>query len=168
MTVKSFSMGRILGCLVALTLALAGHLMADADDPVRLLRVFDADTILVQLPGGDHERVRLLGVDAPEVKGYRDAEPGGEEAKARARELLGSGPVRLEADGTADERDGYQRLLRYVHLPDGRDLGRTLIEEGYARAYRRFTYSRKKEYLALESQAREERRGLWAEGKEGP
>ncbi len=164
--VDSRSMGRILGCMVAL--ALAGCLPAGADDPVRLVRVFDADTILVQLAGGTHERVRLLGVDAPEVKGYREAEPGGEEAKARARELLGSGPVRLEADATADDRDGYGRLLRYVRLPDGRDLGRTLIEEGYARAYRRFTYGRKKEYLSHESQARDEHRGLWAEGKQGP
>ena len=164
--VDSRSMVRILGCMVAL--ALAGCVVAGADDPVRLVRVFDADTILVQLAGGTHERVRLLGVDAPEVKGYREAEPGGEEAKARARELLGSGPVRLETDATADDRDGYGRLLRYVRLPDGRDLGRTLIEEGYARAYRRFTYSRKKEYLRHESRAREERRGLWAEGKPGP
>ncbi len=162
----SRSMGRVIGCLVAL--ALAGCGMAGADDPVRLVRVFDADTLLVQLTGGAHERVRLLGVDAPEVKGYREAEPGGEEAKARARELLGSGPIRLETDATADDRDGYGRLLRYVRLSDGRDLGRTLIEEGYARAYRRFTYSRKKEYLSHESQAREERRGLWAEGKQGP
>ncbi len=159
-------MGRVLGCLAGL--ALAGCLPAVANDPVRLVRVFDADTILVQLAGGTHERVRLLGVDAPEVKGYREAEPGGEEAKARARELLGSGPVRLETDATADDRDGYGRLLRYVRLSDGRDLGRTLIEEGYARAYRRFTYDRKKEYLAHESQAHEERRGLWAEGKQGP
>ena len=164
--VDSRRMGRVLGCLAAL--ALAGRILAGADDPVRLVRVFDAVTILVQLAGGKHERVRLLGVDAPEVKGYRDAEPGGEEAKARARELLGSGLVHLETDATADDRDGYGRLLRYVRLPDGRDLGRTLIEEGYARAYRRFTYGRKKEYLAHESQAREERRGLWAEGKQGP
>ncbi len=162
----SRSMGRILGCLVALTLACGDQ--AGADDPVRLVKVFDADTILVQLTGGKHERVRLLGVDAPEVKGYREAEPGGEEARARARELLGSGPVRLETDATADDRDGYGRLLRYVRLPDGRDLGRTLIEEGYARAYRRFTYGRKKEYLSHESKAHEERRGLWAEGKQGP
>ncbi len=162
----SRSMGRVIGCLVAL--ALTGCGLAGADGPVRLVRVFDADTILVQLAGGTHERVRLLGVDAPEVEGYREAEPGGEEAKARARELLGSGPLRLETDGTADDRDGYGRLLRYVRLPDGRDLGRTLIEEGYARAYRRFTYGRKKEYLLQESQAREEHRGLWAEGKQGP
>lgn len=162
----SRNMGRILGCLVVLALACGDR--AGADEAVRLVRVFDADTILVQLAGGTHERVRLLGVDAPEVKGYREAEPGGEEAKARARELLGSGPVRLETDATADDRDGYGRLLRYVRLPDGRDLGRTLIEEGYARAYRRFTYGRKKEYLSHESQAREQRRGLWAEGKQGP
>jgi len=162
----SRKMGRVFGCLVVLALACSG--MHAADDAVRVIRVFDADTILVELADGRHESVRLLGVDAPEVKGYRDAEPGGEEAKARARELLGSEPVRLETDDTADERDIYGRLLRYVRLPDGRDLGRTLIEDGYARAYRRFTYGRKVEYLSHESQAREQHRGLWAEGKQGP
>lgn len=159
-------MARVLGCL--LVLALAGCGAAGADDPVRLVKVFDADTILVALPGGKQEKVRLLGVDAPEVEGYRDAESGGQEAKARAAALLGDGPLRLETDDTADDRDKYDRVLRYVRLADGRDLGRTLIEEGYARAYRRFTYRRKQEYLSQESAAREAQRGLWVEGSRGP
>jgi len=162
----SRSSWRIFGCVLAL--ALAGCAAAGADPPVRLVKVFDADTILVVLPGGQQEKVRLLGVDAPEVEGYRDAEPGGEEAKERAQALLDGGPLQLETDATADNRDVYHRLLRYVRLADGRDLGRTLIEEGYARAYRRFTYRRKQEYLAQESAAREAGRGLWAEGRQGP
>lgn len=158
---------RVATCLLVWTLA-ACATAVDADEPARLLRVFDADTILVQMADGVREKVRLLGVDAPEVQGYRDAEAGGEEAKARAQALLGAGPLQLETDKTADGRDRYGRLLCYVRLPDGRDLGRTLIEEGYARAYRRFTYRRSKDYLSAETQARSAGRGLWAEGKKGP
>jgi micrococcal nuclease len=162
----SHTLLRLLFSLLCLTLA--GCADAGADQPVRLAKVFDADTILVVLPDGTQEKIRLLGVDAPEVEGYRDAEPGGEEAKARAQALLGGGALQLESDVTADDRDRYGRMLRYVRLDDGRDLGRTLIEDGYARAYRRFTYRRKKEYLEQESQAHQAGRGLWAEGSQGP
>lgn len=140
---------------------------AGAGDPVRLAEVFDADTLLVVRAGGAREKVRLLGVDAPEVEGYRDAEPGGEEAKAFARSLLAGADLELEADPLGDDRDKYDRLLRYVRLGDGRDLGAELIGSGYARAYRRFSYSRKEEYLALESEARSAGRGLWGDGR-GP
>lgn len=152
-------------------LVLAGAIAlncAGSGAPARLLKVFDADTILVSLPGGQEEKVRLLGVDAPEVQGYRDAEPGGEAAKALARSLLTGQALTLEADPTADQRDRYRRLLRYVRLGDGRDLGAELIAAGYARAYRRFSYMRKQAYLGLESEARSAGRGLWADGNTGP
>jgi endonuclease YncB( thermonuclease family) len=156
---------RFLACL-ALLWPLA-CVAARAGEPARVLEVFDADTLLVQMSGGRREKVRLLGVDAPEVEGYRDAEPGGEEAKAWARRLLASASIRLEDDETADQRDQYGRLLRYVRLEDGRDLGETLIADGYARAYRRFSYGRKRTYLARESEAKAAGHGLWGAGQ-GP
>ena len=145
-------------CLLLALACFAGG----GEDRTLVLEVFDGDTILVRLPGGGVEKVRLLGVDAPETEGYRDAEPGGEEAAAFARDLMGGANVVLEADPLADDRDRYGRLLRYVRLPDGRDAGLAIIEAGYAEAYRRFPFERRDDYLRREEQARVEGRGLWA------
>jgi micrococcal nuclease len=133
--------------------------------PVQVLEVHDGDTIRVALPGGKHETVRIIGVDAPEIEGpYREEEFGGQAATAFAKRLIGLGPVALERDATDDDRDKYGRLLRYVRLPDGRDAGAEIIAAGYARAYRRFHYARRESYLALERQARDAHRGLWGGG----
>jgi micrococcal nuclease len=133
-----------------------------AGEPVRLVEIYDADTVRIARPDGTQSTVRLIGVDAPEVQGkYRDAELGGQAASAFARTLLGVDRVELEADATGDDVDRYGRLLRYLRLPDGRDAGAEIIAAGFARAYRRFTYTRKDSYVALETGAREAGRGLW-------
>ena len=59
--------------------------------------------------------------------------------------------------------DAYGRILRYVMLTTGENLNATLIREGYATAIRRFPYSLKREFLDLEAQARQARRGRWAD-----
>lgn len=50
-----------------------------ADEAVEVVHVIDGDTIIVDR-GGQEERVRILGIDAPEVA--RDGEPG---RRARSR-----------------------------------------------------------------------------------
>lgn len=101
--------------------------------------VIDGDTIAVTLPGesGAPQRVRLLGINTPEVsRGDSPGECGAEDATAQLEELLPEGaPVRLTADARADDADRYERLLRYVELEDGTDAGRALIEQGLAVAW---------------------------------
>ena len=41
----------------------------------------------------------------------------------------------MVADPTQADRDQYDRLLRYVQLPDGTDLGSTMISDGNADEY---------------------------------
>ena len=43
--------------------------------------------------------------------------------------------AQLVADPTQADRDQYDRLLRYVQLPDGTDLGSTMISDGNADEY---------------------------------
>lgn len=99
--------------------------------------VIDGDTIDVAGPDGSTERVRLLGIDTPEVS--RDDSPGecgGEEATAHLQELLPEGtPAQLVPDSRADDEDRYGRLLRYVELEDGTDAGHELITNGRAVAW---------------------------------
>lgn len=96
-------------------------------------KVTDGDTFHVQF-GGHDERVRLIGVDTPEVPWY-----GGDEgcfgvrAGEYAKRRLSGQTVRLVFD--VDQRDRYDRLLAYVYLGD-EFFNLTLVEQGYARTDR--------------------------------
>jgi micrococcal nuclease len=131
-----------------------------------VVRVVDGDTLDVSVPGSPSPtRVRVLGVDTPEtVDPRRPVQCFGEEASARAKELLPPGqPVTLTVDPTQGRLDRYGRLLAYVGLPDGRDIGAALITEGYAHEYTyRTPYARQGAYRAAAAAAREAGAGLWA------
>lgn len=129
---------------------------------VSVVSVSDGDTIDAIIDGR-RQRVRLIGVDTPETKDPRRPVQCFGEAASRftTRQLLGKN-VRLAADPEGDDRDKYDRLLRYVYLPDGTLFNARLIEEGYAFAYTIFPYEKLEEFRALERAAREANRGLWA------
>jgi micrococcal nuclease len=124
-------------------------------------QVTDGDTITVYL-NGVRERVRLLGVDAPEV-GHDDSveEPLAREAGEFVRRLLQGRQVLLRRDPESDDRDRYGRLLRYVQTPDGADTGAELVRRGLARAMTAFHCSRLGRYIQLEKEARESEKGIW-------
>ena len=74
--------------------------------------------------------------------------------------------VRLEFDqgNTASgHKDRYGRTLAYVFLEDGALLNAEIIKQGYGHAYTQFPFSRMEEFRRLEREAREQRRGLWAQ-----
>ena len=130
-----------------------------AGEAARVLRVVDGDTILVELEGRE-ERVRYIGVDAPESVAP-DRPPGcfGREAREANRELVEGKTVRLERD--VSERDRFGRLLRYVYA-DGASVNEELVRRGYATAVTFPPDVREAaRFRALERQARESRRGLW-------
>lgn len=130
----------------------------------RVIHVADGDTVTVDA-GGIHYTVRLIGVDAPERKGPGDeAEPFAREAALYAEAALRDRTVRLEfdrANAEAGHRDKYGRLLAYVSF-GGVLFNGQIIREGYARAYRRFAYARKGEFLELEAEAKARGLGMWA------
>src|SRR5258708_29837321 len=82
--------------------------------PVLVTVVFDGDTIDVGTVG----RVRLLGIDAPEIShGFDTAAPFAREARQRLADLVLHRSVRLEFDGARS--DVYGRRLAYVLTEDG-------------------------------------------------
>lgn len=125
--------------------------------------VADGDTIEVSL-GGERERVRLIGVDTPETSHpSRPVECFGREATAFTRELLRGQTVLLEADPSQDNRDRFNRLLRFVWLPDGRLVNYEIIAQGYGFEYTfRTPHRYQAEFRAAERAAREAQAGLWA------
>jgi micrococcal nuclease len=126
-----------------------------------VVHVFDGDTLVVESRGRRY-KIRILGIDTPEVRGpYTREQPFGKQASARTKELATGKKVTLEYGGDA-LKDKYGRLLAYVTLPDGADLGRILISEGLAEAFHHAEYSRKRLYHELESKAKQARLGIWS------
>jgi len=125
-------------------------------------KVVDGDTIDVRM-GTTTERVRLIGINTPEVVDPRKpVECFGREASAKAHELLDKQKVYLEPDETQDNRDKYGRLLRYVWREDGLFYNLEIIKQGYAYEYTYFIpYKYQAEFKAAQNYARDHKLGLW-------
>ncbi|MGJ9414414.1 thermonuclease family protein [Aeromicrobium sp. CF4.19] len=106
----------------------------------------------------------MLGIDSPEeARDGRDPECGAIEATAAARNLLDGQDVDLIADDSQADADTYGRILRYVELDDGRDVGQELLRDGLATVYTPAgAIARQDAYDAAESDAREHGRGVSA------
>lgn len=128
--------------------------------------VADGDTFTGVDEDGRRVRVRLLGIDAPEVSHDGvEAECGAELAAAALRGLLSGRTVTVTGDPVADPTDRFGRVLGYVTL-DGRDVARTLVETGMAAAWypsgeprpTRFADYRRAEQAAISAGV-----GLWSD-----
>jgi micrococcal nuclease len=131
---------------------------ANHNAKVEVTRVVDGDTIDISPSVEGRSRVRLIGMDTPEV--HFGTQPYGPEASAFAKRELEGEEVDLELD--VQKIDPYGRLLAYVYLPDGQMFNETLFEEGYAQVA---TFPPNVKYqdrfLAAQREAREANRGLW-------
>ncbi len=127
-----------------------------------VISVVDGDTIVVDM-AGTKETVRLIGVDTPETKDPRkQVQCFGQAASEFTRNLIADNLVRLEADPINTNRDRYQRLLRYVYLPEGTFVNAEIIKQGYGFAYTSFPFSRIEPFKGYQQQAEDEGRGLWS------
>ena len=119
-------------------------------------KVIDGDTIELE----DGQKVRYVGIDAPEVD---NAACFAREAKERNKGLVEGKSIELERD--VSEKDQYGRLLRYTYA-DGVMVNEVLVKEGYVQAMRvppdvRFADS----FRESEQEARRAGRGLWSSCK---
>ena len=129
---------------------------ATRSEAVLVRRVVDGDTIDVATIG----RVRLLGIDAPEIgRGFDSSAPFAREARTRLAALVLHRWIRLEQDGVP--RDTYNRRLAYVLTEDGVFVNAVLVREGLARVTARLPLSRLDELRRAESEAQAFRRGMW-------
>jgi endonuclease YncB( thermonuclease family) len=130
-----------------------------------VVRVVDGDTLHLDAPdgGGRVTKVRLLGVDAPEMSNAQEKPMYfAEEATRFARDLALGKTVTVYLDQQAGSRDKYDRLLAYIALPDQRFLNEELLLGGYAYTDLRFRHSYYYRYKQLEASARAIKAGLWA------
>jgi endonuclease YncB( thermonuclease family) len=121
----------------------------------------DGDTIAVKMNGAV-ESVRFIGIDTPEThKPNTPVQCYGEAAAAYTKQQIGSGSVRLEADSQSTNRDRYNRLLRYVYLPNGELLDEKIVANGYGFAYIQFPFTKSSAFSADQATAKSDAKGLW-------
>ncbi len=124
-------------------------------------RVSDGDTITALTSNQTKLRLRLLGIDAPEVPhGDRPGQPFGEEARDYLDHLIGGKAVRVDAYGP----DEYKRVLAIV-WDEQINVNLLMVAMGYAEVYRGapcHVYC--KELEDAEAKAKRDRVGMWAQG----
>ncbi|HKX10111.1 MAG TPA: thermonuclease family protein [Stellaceae bacterium] len=156
----------------AAVLVLAALVMLALPAPVRADRykVYDGDTLEVvratcllahfRLPC-PAQRLRLLGVDAFErLQTCRDASGGllycGAIATSRLRQLVAMPGFGCQVDEEFVDRHAREFAVCFV---GGKDVAAVLVSEGLA-----FAYGRRTRYVAIEEEAKSEKRGAWGYG----
>jgi micrococcal nuclease len=112
------------------------------------------------------ERVRLIGIDTPElVDPRKPVQCFAREASALAHQLLDGQPVTFRADPSQATRDRYGRLLGYLRLRDGTFVNLELVARGYTFEYTygpAGPYRYQQEFREAQRRAREQGLGLWS------
>ena len=140
----------IIGLASAITLFLSvlGIGLADVSG---VPRVVDGDTIVI-----GKDRIRLHGIDAPEQSqtcSHHDLEWAcGEAATGALSEMVGDNSVTCRGN----KRDRYDRLIAVCFVA-GRNLNASMVRDGWAVAYRKYST----DYVAAEKNAAAELRGIW-------
>lgn len=134
---------------------------------VRVTRVIDGDTIVIDLPDATNDgkptRVRLWGIDTPELARFgKPADPFAEEAKAFAAQTLTGRIVKLTIEPHS-VRDRFGRLLAHVELENGDQFAIAILEAGLAHAEDRWPHRWSDWFASAELQAKREKVGMWAE-----
>jgi len=141
----------ILTFALAVTVVAVASISAKAD-VVGLARIVDGDTL--EITG---TKIRMHGIDAPESKQsclangktYRC----GQKATVTLSELIGSSDVRCEGK----DQDRYGRVIAVCFVGQT-NLKASLVSQGWALAYRRYST----DFVGEEVEAESNKRGLWA------
>jgi endonuclease YncB( thermonuclease family) len=117
----------------------------------RVVAIADGDTLTVLDGQNGQHKIRLAGIDAPEK-----AQPFGTKARGALASKVFGQTVRVEVI----DIDRYKREVGRIFLGD-QFVNMEMVRDGFA--WRYVTYDKPGEFAAAEADAREHRRGLWAD-----
>ena len=141
-------------CRVAILVALLTSPALAADTATltgRVVSVHDGDTVRVLDAANVQHKVRLQGIDAPEI-----GQPFGTKSRDHLAALAKGKMVTVHEHG----HDKYGRTLGRIEI-GGEDVGTSMVADGMAWHYTR--YDKSAELAAAEEKARSAKRGLWAD-----
>lgn len=128
----------------------------------RIVGVHDGDAITVLDAQHQQHKIRLAGIDAPELK-----QAFGHKSKEHLSHLVYDRDVTLDCG----KIDKYKREVCVIWI-DGKDANRAQVEAGMAWWYRKYakeqTAQQRADYEAAEGAAKGAKRGLWADAEPVP
>lgn len=150
--------------LLLVLLSCAIHAARAEEFTGKVIAVLDGDTVLV-LRNNTPVKIRLADIDAPEVghAGTGGLPPNSQKAQAwgmESKQSLSGMVLKKQISVNVQAVDQYGRLVAHLAL-DGRSVNEEQVRRGMAWEYSNFHSN--KTYIALQSDAQQARRGLWAQ-----
>lgn len=116
-------------------------------DQIKIIKIYDGDTITALTSQKEKIKIRLYGIDAPELK-----QPFGKASKRHLIDLISNKSLNINEKG----KDKYGRTLAILYNGD-QDINAQMVIDGYAWAYDKFS----KDYVAFQQNAQALKKGLW-------
>lgn len=142
-----------------MVLAVSGIWAASNDETGEILtgkvvRVADGDTFTILIKGNEQVRVRLHGIDAPEMTG---GQPFCRQSKNKLAELVAGKQVTVQVT----DYDRYGRAIGIVSTGECKDVNIEMLESGMAWHYSQ--YDQTPAYINAAKKAKQLRKGLWGD-----
>ncbi|WP_459813601.1 thermonuclease family protein [Campylobacter concisus] len=116
-------------------------------NPIKIIKIYDGDSITALTSQKEKIKIRLYGIDAPELK-----QPFGKASKRHLIDLVSKKSLNINEKG----KDKYGRTLAVLYNGD-QDINAQMVIDGYAWAYDKFS----KDYVVLQQNAQSLKKGLW-------
>lgn len=158
----------LISCLLILSFISTAYGIKNRDDShdtkgagktLRVKKIYDGDTVSA-LVNGRFEKIRLIGIDAPEV----DQRPWGSKTRECLRSIVSATDSRISLEYDIERRDKYGRILAYVWTQDGKMINEEMMKKGCAVL---FTFPPNVKYAerfrAAQKKAQELKEGIWGE-----
>lgn len=150
--------------IIILLLFITSPINAAYGKKFRVTEVHDGDTISIRIRSFAGiplkiERVRLIGIDAPELK----QEPWGRISKRYLKKLISESDWIVSVEFDIEQRDKYGRLLCYVWNKKGQLINEKMLENGYAMLYTippNVKYVER--FIAAQKKAQLRKAGMWS------
>lgn len=128
----------------------------------RIVNVHDGDTVTLLDAQNRQHKIRLDGIDAPEL---------GQAFGKASKRALQEQALRRDAQAACHKEDRYRREVCRVTV-DGADTGLQQLQAGMAWVFRRYERElpsdTREVYDSAEKQARSTQRGLWSDREPQP
>ncbi|MDH6358948.1 thermonuclease family protein [Parabacteroides sp. PF5-9] len=118
----------------------------------KVVRVSDGDTFTILTEEKKQVRIRIYGIDAPEIK-----QPFSEKSREFLADMIAGKEVAVIYQGT----DNYERVIGKVKVGNIPDVGLEMLKAGFAWHYSYFDNTQS--YIMAESRAKANKRGLWVD-----